>query len=465
MQRFFSAWLSPDLNILEQALAAVLMTISFAILGVSLAAVTGLLLASQFQRRWLRQFCALIRSIHELFWALIFLQCFGLHPLTGLLAIAIPYSGVFAKVYAEILEEVPASAARSLPVTAGHFTRLCYSRIPQAWPHLVSYTRYRFECGIRSSAILGFIGLPTLGYYLEASFSQGYYQEVASLLGVFFLLIASISVWCHKRLIPLWLLTAPWLIFSERFNPLGQIDIQWQNVQRFITEDIIPAPLRPAGSLADTSSWISFSNWLENILLNQALPGIFNTLVLTQIALVATGLLALALFPLASRQFGGAKRRAVGKLLLIITRSTPEYLLAYMLLQLWGPSMLPAIAALAIHNGALIGFLLSRQANEFRLRQDSATGINRYSYEILPRIFSPFLAILFYRWEVIMRETAILGILGIHTLGFFADSAIQEIRFDVALALILIAAGLNILVDALARYLRSKLQLRQISSC
>ena len=39
--------------------------------------------------------------------------------------------------------------------------------------------------------------------------------------------------------------------------------------------------------------------------------------------------------------------------------------------------------------------------------------LNRYAHEVLQRVYGQFLAILFYRWEVMMRESAILGILGI----------------------------------------------------
>ena len=70
-----------------------------------------------------------------------------------------------------------------------------------------------------------------------------------------------------------------------------------------------------------------------------------------------------------------------------------------------------------------------------------------------------FLAFLFYRWEVILRETAILGILGVATLGFYIDSAFEDIRFDVALVLILITASLNICVDMISRGIRARLRL------
>jgi phosphonate transport system permease protein len=56
---------------------------------------------------------------------------------------------------------------------------------------------------------------------------------------------------------------------------------------------------------------------------------------------------------------------------------------------------------------------------------------------------------------VIIRESAILGILGITTLGFYIDSAFEDIRFDRALFLIVISALLNILVDSFSRKIRS----------
>lgn len=57
-----------------------------------------------------------------------------------------------------------------------------------------------------------------------------------------------------------------------------------------------------------------------------------------------------------------------------------------------------------------------------------------------------------------MRETAILGILGIHTLDFHVDSTFADIRFDRAMILIVITAMLNILIDNLSRAIRRQLR-------
>ena len=199
--------------------------------------------------------------------------------------------------------------------------------------------------------------------------------------------------------------------------------------------------------------------WCRELLVTQALPGIGATVLLTQIALVATGLLALVLFPLVSTPFWRPWTREGFRWLLIVMRSTPEYILAFVFLLLWGPSMLPAIAALTLHNGAIIGHLLSRHADALALRPDTPRGLNRYFFEVLPRLYGQFLAFLFYRWEVVLRETAILGILGILTLGFYVDSALADDRQDRAMFLILITAFLNLGVDALSRHIRARLRL------
>jgi phosphonate transport system permease protein len=458
MKRLLWGVVTPDFLALETIGTAILQTIAFALVGVALAAVAGFVLAQFFHIGLVRWACAIARAVHELFWALIFLQVFGLSPLTGVLAIVIPYAGICAKVYAETLEEAPPAALKVLPSGVSTVSTFFYVRLPDAWVHIKNYTFYRFECGLRSSAVLGFVGLPTLGYYLETAFSEGNYSEAAALLIIFYVIIATLRVWVKPKLLGLYLVVAPFLLG-------GSSDIRLENILRFLTQDIVPAPLRGA-ELGDAQTWVDFADWLGMILSDQALPGVVATVLLTQIALVGTGVLALAFFPLISEKFFGRVSRACGHLFLVVVRSTPEFILVYIFLQLWGPSMLPAIVALALHNGAIIGHLLGRYSDEIKLRVDSVEGVNRYAYEIVPRLYGQFLAFLFYRWEIIMRETAILGVLGIATLGFFIDSAIADIRLDRVMLLILVTALLNLGIDSLSRRIRARLRLStRVEAC
>lgn len=447
--RMLKGIVTPDFYATESLWLAMAYTLAFALLGVGVANVVGFFLALLFHSRIVRVGCAFVRAIHELFWALIFLQIFGLSPLTGVLAIAVPFAGIIAKVYAEILEEADPAPMRALPAGVGRASAFFYARLPDVWAHFRTYSMYRLECGIRSSAVLGFIGLPTMGFHLETAFKEGQYSQASALLILFYVIIATMRLWMRRPVLPFYLAGAALIL------PWG-VTYSLANIVRFLTQDIVPHPLRVGG--ADT--WPAMGDWLWRLLFDQALPGTLATIQLTMIALVATGFLTLLFFPLISPLLLGPAGRTGGHLFLVVVRSTPEYILAFILLQLWGPSMLPAIVALSLHNGAIIGHLIGRFTETVKLRPDAAAGVNRYAYEVVPRVYRPMLALLFYRWEVIMRETAILGMLGIATLGFYVDSGFADLRFDRALFLILITALLNIGVDATSRTLRSRLRLQ-----
>jgi len=452
MRRLLSGLLRPDLLSIEAM--SVVWTVAFAVLGVGLGCVAGFLFALVFARlRGIRVLCAFLRSVHELFWALLLIQVTGLSATTGILAVALPYSGIFAKVFAEMIEEADLSAERVLPAGSTTVSRFAYVRIPELAPQFWTYTLYRLECGLRSTLVLGFIGLPTIGFHLDSFFKQGHYAQAAALLFCFYVLIGTRRLWARPTTIPI-LIIASILVLPETIGGTGTL----ANLTRFLTHDIVPSPLRGADLFA-AATWSNAAMWLWAIIAKQAVPGAIQTLVLSQVAMVAMGAIALVLFPFICRRFAGRIGQALGRVALVVVRSTPEYMLVYVLLQLLGPSMLPAIIALSLHNGAIVGYLMGRHADVLHYRPDAPRGLNLYCYETVPRLYGQFLAYVLYRWEIILRESAIFGILGITTLGYYVDAAISEIRLDVAVVLIIATALLSIAVDALSRGLRRRLRI------
>jgi len=452
MRRLLAGLIRPDLMSIEAM--SVVWTVAFAVLGVAIGASTGFLLALVFARlRVVRLLCAFLRSVHELFWALLLIQVAGLSPVTGILAVAIPYSGIFAKVFAEMIEEADLPAERVLPVGTSTIARFAYARIPELAPQFWTYTLYRLECGMRSTLVLGFVGLPTIGFHLDSFCKQGHYAQAAALLLCFYVLVGTRRLWARPATVPI-LIVLSVLVLPEAIGG----DSALANLVRFLTHDIVPAPLRDA-DLLTAATWMSLASWLWPIMIKQALPGVVQTLVLSQVALVAMGLIALVLFPLICRRFAGRLGQPLGRVALVVVRSTPEYMLVYVLLQLLGPSMLPAIIALSLHNGAIVGYLMGRHADVLDYRPDAPRGVNLYCYETMPRLYGQFLAYALYRWEIILRESAIFGILGVATLGYYIDAAISEFRLDVAIVLILVTALLSMTVDALSRGLRRRLRI------
>lgn len=433
--------LHPDFSDPAGMLWAAALTVAFAFCGVALGAVTGLLMAPFYGATPVRLACICLRAVHELFWALLLFSVTGLSPLTGVLAIGLPYAGIFAKVFSEYLDDAPAAAR--LPRAVPRLTQLLWVRLPQALPQMRTYTLYRLECGLRSSAVLGFIGLPTLGFQLETAFKQAQYGQAVAVLALFLALILPLRIWMIWRLAPVFLLASVAALMTIVVPPMGD-----GAVLRFLA-DIVPAPLR---------SGADWGGWLDKVFVAQALPGSIATLMLSQIALAGAAVLAALAFPAIVPGVVGRAGALAGHAVLVVLRSIPDYMLAFVLLQILGPSMLPAALALGLHNGAIIAHLLGREARGLPQRPDAPRGLTLWAWDLLPRLTASFWALCLYRWEIILRDSAIMGLLGIGTLGFYIQSNVQTLRMDRVVALLVVSVLLTLAVDTLSRRLRRAMQ-------
>ena len=99
--RMALGFLRPDFTGIEAIGRALALTVAFAVAGVALGGLAGLVMAPFYHRRAVRTLAIALRSVHELFWALLLMQVLGISPAAGVLAIALPYAGIFAKVFAE----------------------------------------------------------------------------------------------------------------------------------------------------------------------------------------------------------------------------------------------------------------------------------------------------------------------------------------------------------------------------
>ncbi|ESR00627.1 ABC transporter permease [Stutzerimonas chloritidismutans AW-1] len=141
--------------------------------------------------RWpVRGLLIVLRSIPEIVWALLFVRAVGLGPTAGVLAIAITYAGMLGKVYAEIFESVDPLPARALlGAGASRLQAFLYGVLPQATGEMLSYSVYRWECAIRASVVMGFVGAGGLGQQMDLSMRMFAGGEVASMLLTFLALV------------------------------------------------------------------------------------------------------------------------------------------------------------------------------------------------------------------------------------------------------------------------------------
>jgi len=449
---FFTAALHPTLTDQNQSLPTdstpftlrilreMAATLRYALVAMSLAVPAGMILGFLASTAWwprgagsniprlilhplhwvIRLFIILIRSIHELIWAIFFLSAIGDEPITACIALALPFTGTLAKVFSELIDELPRHAQeQAISSGTGSIQAYLTTLIPQSFPDMATYTLYRFECALRSSAVLGFIGIETIGLSIQKSFENNFYNELWTqlyLLIVVIMLVDILGSQLRKRLntippssnaspeknapplshikklkrqAPRWKLTRALLWVSLLLTFIawvpsvvgikttslvrasevsGSLD-RSARMSRFF-EKITPSPVRESGNWHDAVPWAK-SLWND--------PGkdaLVNTLVIATVAIILAAFLAWLLLPWASRtlatvrplnNFHGKSSPLLTwtwklgglftRFLFLISRAIPEYIIAYLLIGVLGVSAWPLVLALAIHNFGILGRL------------------------------------------------------------------------------------------------------------
>ncbi|GLT24402.1 ABC transporter permease [Zoogloea oryzae] len=158
----------------------------------------------QLLRALVRAVLAVLRGVPELVWALLFVRVFGLGAAAGVLALGITYGGMLGKVYGEILESTDDQPTRALlGAGSGRLAAFCYGLLPNAGQELVSYTVYRWECAVRASVVMGFVGAGGLGQLMDQSMKMLNGGEAATILATFLVLVVAadaISELLRRRL-------------------------------------------------------------------------------------------------------------------------------------------------------------------------------------------------------------------------------------------------------------------------
>jgi len=250
-----------------------------------------------------------------------------------------------------------------------------------------------------------------------------------------------------------------------------------QNMNRFLHE-LIPYPLQ--GREFDFGiAW----DWAADVLARKGWSATMVTLAISVAAIVLAGFGG-AFFSLpAARNFTSPEPflsslrnphwawhflwRAVvwvTRLFLIFVRAIPEYMWAFLLLAVLGPTAWPAVLALALHNLGVLGKLGAEVVENTEpaplsaLRGLGASHLQIASTGLFPLTFSRFLLFLFYRWETCVREATVLGMLGIVSLGYWIQDSRARNHYDEMFFLVLLGAALVLIGDLLSALARESIR-------
>jgi phosphonate transport system permease protein len=480
MREFWVAAARPDLSVdyLRTAAGATATTVAFALLGTVCAVVIGLVGGVLISETWWRSqahasaaarvrrraawYCGrlslgLPRGVHEAVWGLFLVNVLGRDPLVGVLAIAIPFGAITAKVFAELIDETTsggdgdarASDAHHTLVTAGagRLVAMVYGVLPRTWPDLVSYGFYRFDCSIRSAVILGMIGAGGLGFELALTFQALAYQQMWTLIYALVLLGAVVDWWgatlrsrMSRRRLRLSVAVGAALTVASAVYLAPDLSRLVSSRSAALLGELVRAawPPHPPSSWAD-------------LLRSSA-----TTLQMSLLAIAVGGALGVAVAFVAARRPGGGPRAVVAaaaRLLLLVTRAISPPVWALVLLFVLFPGPLPGAAALGVYNFGVLGRLFAEVVENLddrpaaALRSSGASALAAFLYASLPMALNRFAAYSLYRWEIAIRETVVVGVVGASGLGRVLEERRAAFDYPSMLSVVIALVVLSLLVD------------------
>ncbi len=131
--------------------------------------------------------------------------------------------------------------------------------------------------------------------------------------------------------------------------------------------------------------------------------------------------------------------------IIVTSRSINSLIWALLLVAIIGPGLLAGIIAIALRSIGFIGKLLYEAIEEIdekqveAVRATGASGFQVMHYGIVPQILPAFFGITVFRWDINIRESTILGLVGAGGIGLKLQSSLNVLAWpQVTMILLLI---------------------------
>jgi phosphonate transport system permease protein len=154
---------------------------------------------------------------------------------------------------------------------------------------------------------------------------------------------------------------------------------------------------------------------------------------------------------------------AIARFILVATRSISTLLWALFFVAMFGPGALAGTCAIAFHSIGFIGKMLSEALEESSVgtvEALTATGApwhSRIVYGYWPQVQPAFASIALFRWDINVRESAVLGLVGAGGIGMALNAAIDVFEWDRVALVLLVIFTVVVVAEIVATQLRKRL--------
>lgn len=231
---------------------------------------------------------------------------------------------------------------------------------------------------------------------------------------------------------------------------LSTLNINWNRVQR--------GAIRFQRMLAEFMQPDFVSRW------GDIQAGILESLTMTVVATVIGIILSIPI------GFGGARNLAPLPIylfcrgLITLSRTFQEVIIAIVFVIMFGFGPLAGVCTLSF---ASIGFLAKLLAEDIEeidpaqveaIRATGASWLKMVSYAVVPQVSPRLVGLSIYRFDINLRESAIVGVVGAGGIGATLQTAFSRYDFDVAGAILIIIIVLVMITEFISSYIRRRLQ-------
>ena len=508
--------LPANFDAFDRALALTLETFWMAVLGTFLAILMSVPLAFLAARNTTphpvvysiaRGIIVFTRAVPDLVFALIFVRALSIGPLPGILALAFHSIGMIGKLLADAIEQTdkqPREAVSS--VGAGSLQTIVTTIIPQITPAFISIALFRLDINLRSSTVLGLVGAGGVGLLLKETLGQIAYSEALGVVTVIFVFILLMEIlaagvratllrgeggdlpgarrwtlWGRKKLSTTVALqdtadSSPPLSNARPVN--SRVLPPWTR-NRLVSAGYgyLFVGLVIAGFIAVDINLIRFFTSFGDIFTftlrmippdfvsagPQIVSGMIETLAIAAVSTVLGSLLSIPLGFLAAVNV--SVNRAVysfTRVLLVIIRGIPELILAIIFVAAIGLGPVAGIFALSLGTAGFLAKLIADSVEEIDpapREAITATGATRFQElftSVLPQVMPALIGQLLYTFDINIRSSAILGIVGGGGIGFLLFNSMKVLAFDTTAAIIIAIFVVVYAIELLAGYVRKQ---------
>jgi phosphonate transport system permease protein len=152
----------------------------------------------------------------------------------------------------------------------------------------------------------------------------------------------------------------------------------------------------------------------------------------------------------------------LGRFILVSSRSVNTIIWALLFVAVFGPGVLAGILAVMFRSIGFIGKLMGEAIEEIDrnpVEAMQATGASKMKvvlYAIVPQVMPAFFAIIILRWDINIRESTVLGLVGAGGIGVLLQGSIDLFAWQTVATILLAIIVLVILGEAITSVLRKK---------